>query len=530
MTGSITGLQNGDNITATYSCTATASSSVGTYSIVPTLVDPNHRLGNYSVTVNNGTLTIIQAAPVGLTGIAPNAGPTNGGTAVSLAGTHVLTGATVNFGSLPASSVTVNSLTNIIAITPAQGVGEVNVVLTNADGQRTVLTNGFVYQAEPTITWAAPAAMTYGAALSAQQLNASAGVPGVFAYSPTAGTVLNAGTSTLTVVFTPQDTVDYSIASNNVSVEILPAPLAVTANNVSRQYGQSNPALTGSITGLQNGDNITATYSCTATASSTVGAYSIVPTLVDPNNRLGNYSVTLNDGTLTVTTAPLSVTANNVSRQYGQSNPALTGSITGLQNGDNITATYSCTATASSSVGTYSIVPTLVDPNNRLGNYSVTLNDGSLTVTTAPLAVTGQQCNAPIWPKQSNPDRLHHRTPERGQHHRHLFLHRHCLQLRWNLLHCPIPLRPGQPPGHPSVTLMTEPRPSRRPSSAANNATRLAGRSEPNPDRLHHRTPDGDNITATYPTATASSSVGAYPLSHPLRPGQPPGQLQSNCQ
>ena len=243
--------------------------------------------------------------------------------------------------------------------------------------------------------------MTYGAALSAQQLNASAGVPGVFAYSPTAGTVLNAGTSTLTVVFTPQDTVDYSIASNNVSVEILPAPLAVTANNVSRQYGQSNPALTGSITGLQNGDNITATYSCTAAASSSVGTYSIVPSLSDPANRLGNYSVTLNDGTLTVTTAPLAVTANNVSRQYGQSNPALTGSITGLQNGDNITATYSCTAAASSSVGAYSIVPTLVDPNHRLGNYSVTLNNGSLTVTAAPLAVTANNVSRQYG--QSNP-------------------------------------------------------------------------------------------------------------------------------
>ena len=166
---------------------------------------------------------------------------------------------------------------------------------------------------------------------------------------------------------------------------------------------------------------------------------------MDPNHRLGNYSVTLNNGSLTVTAASLAVTANNVSRQYGQSNPALTGSITGLQNGDNIAATYSCTATASSSVGTYSIVPTLVDPNHRLGNYSVTLNNGSLTVTRPPRH--GQQRLTAIWPEQSNPDRLHHRTPERRQHHRHLFLHRNGLQHRWNLLHCPLSLRPGQPPG-----------------------------------------------------------------------------------
>ena len=496
-------------------CTASASSSVGTYSIVPSLSDPANRLGNYSLTVNNGTLTIIQAAPVGLTGIAPNAGPTNGGTAVSIAGTNFLTGATVNFGSLPAASVTVNSLTNIIAITPAQGVGEVNVVLTNADGQRTVLTNGFVYQAEPTITWAAPAAMTYGAALSAQQLNASAGVPGVFAYSPTAGTVLNAGTTTLTVVFTPQDTVDYSIASNNVSLEVVPAPLAVTAHNVSRQYGQSNPALTGSITGLQNGDNITATYSCTATASSSVGTYSIVPTLVDPNNRLGNYSVTLNDGSLTVTTVPLGVTANSATRQYGQNNPTLTGSITGLQNGDNITATYSCTATASSTVGTYSIVPSLSDPANRLGNYSVTLNDGTLTVTTAPLSVTAN--NATRLYGQSNPTLTGSITGlQNGDN---ITATYSCTATASSSVGTysivPTLVDPNNRLGNYSVTLndgsltvTTAPL-----AVTANNATRLYGRSNPALIGSITGLQNGDNITATYScTATASSTVGTYSI------------------
>ena len=162
--------------------------------------------------------------PPGVTSVSPPMGPMSGGTTVSLLGSNFQYGATVCLGSISAISVIVNSSSNIAAITPPQVAGAVNVVVTNADGQRTVLTNGFIYQAEPTITWAAPAAMTYGTALSAQQLNASAGVPGVFAYSPTAGTVLNAGTTTLTVVFTPQDTVDYSIASNNVSLEVVPAP------------------------------------------------------------------------------------------------------------------------------------------------------------------------------------------------------------------------------------------------------------------------------------------------------------------
>lgn len=55
----------------------------------------------------------------------------------------------------------------------------------------------------PTITWPAPAAITYGTALSAAQLDASASVPGTFAYSPAAGTVLTAGTSEIARVKHP---------------------------------------------------------------------------------------------------------------------------------------------------------------------------------------------------------------------------------------------------------------------------------------------------------------------------------------
>jgi hypothetical protein len=150
-TGSITGLLNGDNITASYASSATPSSPIGPYPIVPTLSDPNNRLGNYAVTINDGTLTIIPVATMGLTGISPALGPTNGGTALAILGTNFLDGTTVSFGLLPAASVAVNNSSNITAITPAQGAGLVNVVLTNPDGQVAVLTNGFTYGVPPYI-------------------------------------------------------------------------------------------------------------------------------------------------------------------------------------------------------------------------------------------------------------------------------------------------------------------------------------------------------------------------------------------
>jgi hypothetical protein len=176
---------------------------------------------------------------------------------------------------------------------------------------------------------------------------------------------------------------NYSVTVNNGSLTVSTVPLIVTANNATRQYGQGNPTFTGSITGLQNSDNITATYGSSAVPSTIVGTYLIVPTLVDAGNHLGNYSVTINDASLTITTAPLTVTGNNATRLFGQLNPTFTGTITGLQNSDNITATYSCNATTSSLVGSYSIVPTLSDPGIRLGNYAVTLNNGTLTIISA---------------------------------------------------------------------------------------------------------------------------------------------------
>jgi hypothetical protein len=153
------------------------------------------------------------------------------------------------------------------------------------------------------VTWATPAPITYGTPLGSSQLDATTvDAQGSYAYSPTTGTVLNSGLNTLSVVFTPGDTADYGSAkaSTNVSLVVLPAPLTVTASSATWVSGQPFPTFTGTITGVLNGDNITATYSCSATSNSPAGAYPIVPSLVDPDDRQTSYSVTLVDGTLTI--------------------------------------------------------------------------------------------------------------------------------------------------------------------------------------------------------------------------------------
>lgn len=73
-----------------------------------------------------------------------------------------------------------------------------------------------VAKATPVVTWANPAPITYGKALSSAQLNATANIPGTFIYSPAAGTILSAGNQTLSVTFTPSDSTDYNTATASV--------------------------------------------------------------------------------------------------------------------------------------------------------------------------------------------------------------------------------------------------------------------------------------------------------------------------
>jgi hypothetical protein len=76
----------------------------------------------------------------------------------------------------------------------------------------------------PSITWLDPHSISYGTALSAEQLNASSSIPGSFIYGPAAGEVLPAGKHKLSVIFTPKDEEKHAKVQANVTliVEELP--------------------------------------------------------------------------------------------------------------------------------------------------------------------------------------------------------------------------------------------------------------------------------------------------------------------
>jgi len=75
----------------------------------------------------------------------------------------------------------------------------------------------------PTLTWPIPSDIVYGMPLGPEQLNATASVPGTFVYDPPAGTVMPVGlVQTLSVTFTPADTVTYSTTTRSVPLTVWP--------------------------------------------------------------------------------------------------------------------------------------------------------------------------------------------------------------------------------------------------------------------------------------------------------------------
>jgi hypothetical protein len=246
----------------------------------------------------------------------------------------------------------------------------------------------------PTITWPTLKAITYGTALSATELDATASVAGTFAYTPAAGAVPGAGSQTLQVTFTPSDLVDYLPATATVTLAVNPALLTLTAKNASMTYGASLPAFAYAVTGFVNGDTAATaltgapSLSTAATSQSPVGSY---PIAAGPGTLASstNYTVTFNNGVLAINPAALTVTATNLSVPQGSAIPPLTYTLSGFVNGNTASVVsgspaLSTTATSSSPVGNYPIAVT--QGTLSAANYSFNHVNGTLSVLT-PLTV-----------------------------------------------------------------------------------------------------------------------------------------------
>ena len=170
---------------------------------------------------------------------------------------------------------------------------------------------------------------------------------------------------------------------------ITPAPLSLTVNNATREYGNPNPEFSSVITGFVEGENaenqnMAVDYTCDADGQSNVGNYRILASVNAPN-----YEVTYHYGTLAVTKAPLTLNVKNTSRLYGDENPQFELTYTGLRNNETSptwtqAVKVATTATKKSHCGVYPItVSGGVSQNYQVAEYA----NGELTVSKRPLTV-----------------------------------------------------------------------------------------------------------------------------------------------
>ena len=166
--------------------------------------------------------------------------------------------------------------------------------------------------------------------------------------------------------------------------------LTVTVNNATRVYGNANPQFTVSFAGFLAGDGVdgllgTPDFATAATLTSGIGTYGISATLGTLLSQQG-YQFSFNPGVLTITPRPITVTANNLSRVYGNANPALTFTVggLGLVNGDQLTGALATTAGTTTGVGSVAITQgsLVADPN-----YALTFVNGQLTITPRPITL-----------------------------------------------------------------------------------------------------------------------------------------------
>ncbi|SAI65314.1 Heme:hemopexin utilization protein A [Bordetella ansorpii] len=164
--------------------------------------------------------------------------------------------------------------------------------------------------------------------------------------------------------------------------------ISIVANDLSRDYGDANPALTYTVggLGLVNGDALSGALATAAGAASNVGAYGILQGTLAAS---GNYDVTgFTGGTLTIGKRAISITANDLSRDYGDANPALTYTVggRGLANGDVLSGALATAAGVTSNVGAYGILQGTLAAS---GNYDVTgFTGGTLTIGKRAISIT----------------------------------------------------------------------------------------------------------------------------------------------
>lgn len=423
LTSSVNGVVDGDTNITTGSGTCTTSPAAS--STTPA--------GSYAITAGNGTLALTQSgtlnytlgAPVGgtltvtqrpVTVAAGNGTRTYGAAAPAISGTIT--------GLVNSDSVTASCSASTATATSAVGMYPVDTCTLGgaAAGNYTVssVTKGILTVTPALVTVIANnASAQYGAAIPALTGAVSGAVNGETLGATCATTATSAspvGSYAINgCILTGSTAGNYTISSQQAGVlQITPAPLTIEVNPGTVAYGAPIPPFTATGIGLVNGDSIasaanpngdiTVTFTSTLVQGAGPGQY-FVGIMSIGGSALNNYTLTLKGAEWTVTsgtTTQLTITADSATITAGQGAPKIGYTVSGLQNGDQLTAAPTCVVI---NPDNGNVIPTghkityaRPDPTRCGGasapsQYTIKYVDGTLTVnapTTNQVTITAQ--------------------------------------------------------------------------------------------------------------------------------------------
>ena len=172
-------------------------------------------------------------------------------------------------------------------------------------------------------------------------------------------------------------------------VTVVKIPLTAHVANNTKVYGDTNPEFNITYSGFRDGDSevgfsVPASISTIVDNSSKVGKYDIVASGAVSDK----YEISYIPGTLTVTKAPLSISAGNYTKKQGDAMPVFKASYAGFKNGENESVltkqpVFSCEANEASAPAEYAVTISGAEAEN----YDISYEQGRLTVVEADAVV-----------------------------------------------------------------------------------------------------------------------------------------------
>ena len=350
--------ENGD-----YTATNPAYKNAGTYTVYYKVEWANHttETGSATVAINKATLTVTAEAKSKTYGEADPAL------------TYTVEGL-----------VTGDSLTGALTRVAGENVGEYDITvgtLSAGDNYTVSFTGAKLTITKATLTVIAEAkSKTYGEADPALTYQVSGLVNGDTKSVVTGELTRVAGENVGTYAIN-QGTLsagdNYNIAFTGADFKITAKTLKITANAQTKVFGTTDPALTYTVEGLVTGDSLEGVL--TRAEGENVGEYDItIGTLTAGDN----YTISYTGAKLTITKATLTVTAEAKSKTYGETDPELTYTSSGLVGNDAITGEL--TRVAGENVGTYAIEQGTLSAGD---NYNIVFSGANLTISAKALTI-----------------------------------------------------------------------------------------------------------------------------------------------